>query len=303
MSPTRAAGMPPISTVGQPGGRIGPPTCGTTPGDHRAGVHVADAGCGWHGAPLSPLQTMVATVPPSTDQLAPVTSAARSEQRKTTTPAISSGVPKRPSVVLPAWTSIDSSRESRAPVRSGPRARPRPSTARGDGPGRDRVDEHALGAVAVGEHARERGLGGLGHRVGGVGERRALAGRRGDVDHPAPAALGHRRRERAHQPHRGHHVQLPLQLPVLLAQLAERLAKLVPALLTRMSGRRRRAAEDLLGRVERGHVDPPRARHRQRARALLAEEPHGLRADAAPAAGHDRDAARQSQVHPCMMPG
>ena len=55
---------------------------------------------------------MVATVPPSTDQLAPVTSAARSEQRKTTTLAISSGVPKRPSVVLPAWTSIDSSRVS-----------------------------------------------------------------------------------------------------------------------------------------------------------------------------------------------
>jgi hypothetical protein len=39
---------------------------------------------------LSPLQTMVATVPPSTDQCAPVTSAARSLQRKTTTPAISS---------------------------------------------------------------------------------------------------------------------------------------------------------------------------------------------------------------------
>ena len=31
MSPTRAAGKPPISTVTAPGGRIGPPTCGTTP--------------------------------------------------------------------------------------------------------------------------------------------------------------------------------------------------------------------------------------------------------------------------------
>src|SRR5258708_10721682 len=30
MSPTRAAGMPPIKTVTPPGGRIGPPTCGTT---------------------------------------------------------------------------------------------------------------------------------------------------------------------------------------------------------------------------------------------------------------------------------
>src|SRR3954462_11947341 len=29
MSPTRAAGRPPIRTVIPPGGRIGPPTCGT----------------------------------------------------------------------------------------------------------------------------------------------------------------------------------------------------------------------------------------------------------------------------------
>ncbi len=29
--PTTAAGIPPINTVGTPGGRIGPPTCGTTP--------------------------------------------------------------------------------------------------------------------------------------------------------------------------------------------------------------------------------------------------------------------------------
>jgi hypothetical protein len=28
ISPMHAAGIPPISTVGQPGGRIGPPTCG-----------------------------------------------------------------------------------------------------------------------------------------------------------------------------------------------------------------------------------------------------------------------------------
>jgi hypothetical protein len=31
ISLTRAAGMNPIRTVGHPGGRIGPPTCGTTP--------------------------------------------------------------------------------------------------------------------------------------------------------------------------------------------------------------------------------------------------------------------------------
>jgi hypothetical protein len=34
MSVERAAGCPPMRTVGQPGGKIGPPTCGTggTPG-------------------------------------------------------------------------------------------------------------------------------------------------------------------------------------------------------------------------------------------------------------------------------
>ena len=31
MSPIRAAGIPPINTVTAPGGKIGPPTCGTTP--------------------------------------------------------------------------------------------------------------------------------------------------------------------------------------------------------------------------------------------------------------------------------
>ena len=30
-SPTHAAGKPPIKTVTLPGGKIGPPTCGTTP--------------------------------------------------------------------------------------------------------------------------------------------------------------------------------------------------------------------------------------------------------------------------------
>jgi hypothetical protein len=31
ISPTQAAGNPPIKTVGLPGGKIGPPTCGTGP--------------------------------------------------------------------------------------------------------------------------------------------------------------------------------------------------------------------------------------------------------------------------------
>lgn len=31
ISPTHAAGIPPIKTVGHPGGKMGPPTCGTVP--------------------------------------------------------------------------------------------------------------------------------------------------------------------------------------------------------------------------------------------------------------------------------
>src|SRR6478609_7482429 len=103
---------------------------------------------------------MVATEPPSTDQLAPVTLAARSEQRKTTTLAISSGVANRPSGTLSSCTLIASARES-------PRA------------------------LAVWSAS------------------------------PPPAPRRHRRDERAHQPHRGHHVQVPLQLPVVVAQLVE----------------------------------------------------------------------------------
>jgi hypothetical protein len=33
ISPRQAAGKPPIKTVGTPGGKIGPPTCGTGPVD------------------------------------------------------------------------------------------------------------------------------------------------------------------------------------------------------------------------------------------------------------------------------
>ena len=95
------------------------------------------------------------------------------------------------------------------------------------------------------------------------------------------------------------------QLPVLLGQLVERL-RVARAGVVDEDVRRPAVEplEDLLGRVERGHVDPvASARRPARVAPSSLEQPHGLRADAAAAAGHDRDAARQSQVHPCMMPG
>ena len=182
--------------------------------------------------------TIDAKVPPSTDHAAPVTFDARSEHRKTTTAAISSGSAKRPIGTRDAWSSIAGLRASRGPSprRSDRRARRRPPTAASGRAGRDRVHEHALLRVGVGEHAAQRALRRLRHRVGGVGERRALAGRRGDVDDPAPAALGHAGGERAHQPHRRHDVQLPEPVPVVVGRARRGArAKLVPALLTRMS--------------------------------------------------------------------
>ncbi len=77
------------------------------------------------------------------------------------------------------------------------------------------------------------------------------------------------------------------------------LAKLVPALLTRMSGAPPSRCGDPLGRVERGHVDPVGARDGQHARALLLEHAHGRRADAAARAGHDR-ACGPSVPGPCV---
>jgi hypothetical protein len=41
-SPTVAAGRPPIKTVGAPGGKIGPPTCGTGPGFTIGQVCISD---------------------------------------------------------------------------------------------------------------------------------------------------------------------------------------------------------------------------------------------------------------------
>ena len=45
MSPTRAAGMPPINTVGHPGGTTALGGCGTTPGNEQMwGVPTVAAG-------------------------------------------------------------------------------------------------------------------------------------------------------------------------------------------------------------------------------------------------------------------
>ncbi len=164
------------------------------------------------------------TAPPSTDHAAPVTFEARSEHSTTTMPATSSRCRTAPWGSCPACASSASSRVIPFAAATWS-ARPPSSSHRRrlHRPGRHGVHQHAAGRVGVGEHARQRELCRLGHRVGGVGERRPLAGRRAHVHDPPSPALGHPRRGRPHQPHRRHHVQLPLRLPVGVLQLVQRL--------------------------------------------------------------------------------
>ena len=168
-------------------------------------------------------------------------------------------------------------------------------------PGRHGVDQHALARPQVGEQPAERELGRLGHRVGGVEVARgAPSGRRGHVHDPAAARRGHRRRERAHQAHRRHHVQVPLVLPVLVAQLFERPGPARAGVVHQRPGRLGTGGEDALGRVGPGHVElevAAGARHAQHARALLREDARGGRADAARATGDNADPAVQIEVH------
>ena len=97
-------------------------------------------------------------------------------------------------------------------------------SSRRDRPRRDRVHEHALARPACRRtRAAERQLAppSSPSRPRSCSDGR-LPDDEADVHDPAAAALGHRRRERAHQPHRRHHVQLPLRLPVLVGELVER---------------------------------------------------------------------------------
>ena len=227
-----------------------------------------------------------------------MTHEARSEQRKTTTAATSSASPKRPSGTLPDWRSIASSRliPSRAASCSASPPGPRHSGVP-VGPGRDGVDVHAARRPEVGEQARERVLAGLGDRVRRPRLRRALAGARRDVDDPAPAALGHQRREVAHQPQRRHHVELERVVEVGVGQLVERLdlrrAGVVDEDVDGAAG----ALGDPLGGVRRGHVDALGARDADDARALVLEPVRDRRADPARGAGDDGGAAVDAQVH------
>ena len=141
-----------------------------------AGRAAGDARRG-RAAPRARAQTMIATAPPSTDQAAPVTLLARSRAEEHDHGGDLASA--RRSGRAGSWTPAPASASSREMPRAAPagrRARPSPiQSGEPTGAGRDGVDEHAVVRAGVGEHARERQLRRLRHRVGGVRQRRPLA--------------------------------------------------------------------------------------------------------------------------------
>ena len=123
-------------------------------------------------------QTMIGTVPPSALQAAPVTYEARSEARKTITAAISSGL--RKAAERPPRSDL---RENFLPlallVCETTVAEPRLGRRR---PRRDGVAADPVACVEVRDEPGQREHRGLRHGVVRHPRRRALAGRRGDVD-------------------------------------------------------------------------------------------------------------------------
>ncbi len=195
-----------------------------------------------------------------------------------------------------------------------------------DGPRGERVHAHAGARVAVGEPARERQLGRLAHRVGEVRPGWPLARGRGHVHDPPPAALGHARRGRAHQPHRRHHVQLPLDVPVLVAQLVERPHRARARVVHQHVERAEAPLALLHHQLRRGgcrHVDgeplrPPAlgrallggraqgllaAGHEQHRRALGAQHAGRLQPDPEARSGDHAGPSLEAEVHAAIMSG
>ena len=168
---------------------------------------------------------MMGTEPPSTDHAAPghvrrplgaqeaddggdllgLPRAAERDSARTRSSASSRVIPCAPA----AWSAMPALLEPQAAA-----DRARASTA---------LTSTPRARVGVGERARERELGRLGHGVGGVGRRGALARGGGDVDDPRPSPARPCRGASALMRRIGaEHVQLPLLEPVRVGQLVQR---------------------------------------------------------------------------------
>ena len=248
-------------------------------------------------------QRIVGTEPPSTDQAAPTTFDARSEQRNTIAAATSSSVPMRPrgrlervalEHLVPALARARGELVGEAAL-----ARPRLPLDRA---GRDGVHQHRAAGPGVGEHPAERELRGLGDRVGRVEPGRGpLAGRRRHVHDPPSPGLGHGRRERAHQPHRRPSRAAPTA-PASRRRSARRAGARgsVPAAFTSAQGAEGQAASTRSPASRRRHVQVQvgaPARHGKHAGALLRQHSGRRGADAPGGAGDHADLAFETEVH------
>ena len=218
------------------------------------------------------------TVPPSTPHATPLTYDAASEQRKTITAPISARLGKaanrpRSARGFKGFVARRGAGDLLRLIEQAAGLHPHLGRRRSRA---DRVHQDAAPGVGFGVELRKRELGRLGDGVLGHVARRALAGRRGDVDDPAPAALGHGRDGGAHQAHRRHHVQVPRRLPVLVGNVGElsplRLARVVDdhVELAEALGR---LGDDPLGRAGVGDVE----RERRRLAALAPSFGGGIR--------------------------
>ncbi len=245
---------------------------------------------------------MIGTVPPSTDQAAPVTYEARGDRRNTITSAISPGSARRPSG-LPAATFARTS--SRSPCCSA--SPPAPSQMRGRGrPGRHGVATDPVAGVHVCDKPRVREQRRLQHRVVGHAERRALRCCRRHVDDRRPRP--HVRQRSARGAHGGHQVELERLLPVVVGELAEladvRSAGVVDEAVDAAEALDRGGDEPVCGTALRQvGCDMELARAvvaapgRDDVRALGGKSRRDLEADAGRRAGDETDLSCETEIH------
>ena len=128
-----------------------------------------------------------------------------------------------------------------------------------------RIDRHGGAARHLGQPARDRKLGGLGHSIVDHLARYIQRGFRGDEDDASPIALQHARHVGARQPHARHHIDFKETAPVLIGDIEEALGFENPGIVDEDVDIRLRPDQHLatgIGRDIGGNAPNPGSRHR-----------------------------------------